>query len=45
MKSVFSASIVPFTVMFPELASIANSASSLPNHKKEKQNDIGYVIV
>lgn len=33
-KSAFSASIVPFTVMFPEVSSIAKRPSSLPIHKK-----------
>ena len=35
-ESVFSASIVPFTVMFPELLSITNSPSSLPGGTKRK---------
>ena len=33
-KSAFSASIVPFTVMFPEVSSIEKRPSSLPVHKK-----------
>ena len=35
-KSVFSASIVPFTVMLPDVLSIANNPSSLPDHGKKR---------